>query len=168
MNANTKAVGLSFLLVALTFLSVDALAADGATDVAAMQAVDQSWLKAYNAGDANAIAGLYDEKAILMPPGAPAARGRASIRLFLASDMAASKKVGAVFHLGAKSDGGVNGDMGWMSGTYSVTDASGKVIDNGKYLSVSKKEGGKWLYVRDTWNSDSTTPAEASSTPKQK
>lgn len=167
MNAKTKAVGLSFLLAALTFLSVDALAADGATDVAALHAVDQSWLKAYNTGNADAIAGLYDEKAILMPPGAPAARGRASIRTFLASDMAASKKVGAVFHLGAKPDGGVNGDMGWASGTYSVTDTSGKIIDNGKYLSVSKKEGGKWLYVRDTWNSDVAAPAEASSPPKR-
>ena len=167
MNAKTKAMGLSFLLVALTFLSVEALAADAATDVSAMRAVDQSWLKAYNAGDADAIAGLYDEKAILMPPGAPAARGRASIRAFLASDMAAAKKAGVVFHLGPKSDGGVNGDMGWVSGTYSVTDASGKVIDNGKYLSVSKKEGGKWLYVRDTWNSDRAAPAEASSAPKR-
>jgi ketosteroid isomerase-like protein len=167
MNAKTKAAGLSFLLVALTFLSVDALAADGATDVAALHAVDQSWLKAYNAGNADAIAGLYDEKAILMPPGAPAAHGRTSIRAFLASDMAATKKVGAVFHLGAKSDGGVNGDMGWASGTYSVTDASGKIIDNGKYLSVSKKEGGKWLYVRDTWNSDVAESAEASSPPKR-
>jgi ketosteroid isomerase-like protein len=31
--------------------------------------------------------------------------------------------------------------------------------DTGKYLSVSKKKDGKWLYVRDAWNSDSPPPS---------
>jgi len=46
-----------------------------------------------------------------------------------------------------------------------LKDKTGKVIDTGKYLSVSKKKDGKWLYARDTWNSDgpppSTEPARA-------
>jgi uncharacterized protein (TIGR02246 family) len=154
MIAIQKIAGLSFLLVALAFVGVDARAADTANEVKALQAVDQTWVKAYNAGDANTAASLYDENAILMPPGAKAAHGRAAIRAFLAADMAASAKAGVTFHLGQKSDGGAMGDMGWMSGTYTVTDKSGKVVDAGKYLSVSKKEGGKWIYVRDTWNSD--------------
>jgi hypothetical protein len=45
-----------------------------------------------------------------------------------------------------------------------VTDKAGKVLDSGKYLSVSKRIGGKWLYVRDTWNSDA--PAAAPAPPK--
>jgi len=53
--------------------------------------------------------------------------------------------------------------MSWSSGTYVLKDKAGHVIDTGKYLSVSKKKDGKWLYVRDTWNSDgppaSTEPA---------
>ncbi len=154
MNKMTKTVSVA-LLWALTFLSVDVLAAGAAGDVAAIHAVDQAWLKAYNGGDADAIASLYDEKAILLPPGARAPHGRAAIRAFFVMDIAESKKAGAVFHLGPNPDGGANGDMGWASGTYSVTDASGKVLDTGKYLSVSKKQDGKWLYVRDTWNSDS-------------
>ncbi|TLY53608.1 MAG: SgcJ/EcaC family oxidoreductase [Gammaproteobacteria bacterium] len=154
MIAMRKAAGLSFLLVAFEFFAADALAADPAAEVKALQAVDHTWVKAYNAGDAPAAASLYDENAILMPPGAQSVRGRAAIRAFLASDMAASAKAGVTFHLGEKSDGGVTGAMGWVSGTYSVTDKSGKVVETGKYLSVSKKENGKWLYVRDTWNSD--------------
>jgi uncharacterized protein (TIGR02246 family) len=144
----------------LACFGVSAFAADSAADVKAMQDVDQAWLKAYNAADGDALAALYDENAILMPPGAPAARGRAAIREFLAADSAASQKAGVVFHLGAHPDGGVNGNMGWVSGTYSVTDKSGKVIEAGKYLSVSKKEGGKWRYIRDTWNADGAPPAE--------
>ena len=162
MNTMMKTVCFSFLCAALAFLSVDVLAAGSAAEVAAIHAVDQAWLKAYNGGDADAVAGLYDEKAILMPPGAPAPHGRAAIRAFFVSDIAASKKAGVMFHLGPNPDGGVNGDMGWASGTYSVTDASGKVVDSGKYLSVSAKKNGKWLYVRDTWNSDIAASAEAS------
>jgi len=158
MTTKMKAVGLSFLLVAFALLGVDAFAADTAADVAAMHAVDQAWLKAYLAADADALANLYDEKAVLQPPGAPAAHGRAAIKAFLGADAAASKKAGVVFHLGANPDGGANGDLGWVSGTYSVTDSGGKVVDTGKYLSVSKKVGGKWLYVRDTWNSDGPPP----------
>ena len=159
MTTKTKTIGLSFLFGTFAFFCVDALAADAAADVAAMQAVDQTWLKAYNAADADTIAGLYDEQAILQPPGAPSAHGRAAIRAYFVSDVAASKKAGVAFHLGSKPDGGASGDLGWVSGTYTVTDKAGKVIDAGKYLSVSKKEGGKWRYVRDTWNSDGAAPA---------
>jgi len=156
--STTKTVALSFLIAAFAFLCTDVLAADAAADVAAMHAVDQAWLKAYNSNDAKTATGLYDEDAILMPPGAPPAHGRAAIEKFLAADMAESARAGVTFHLGAKPDGGVNGDLGWVSGTYTVTDKSGKVVDAGKYLSVSKNEGGKWLYVRDTWNSDGAPP----------
>ena len=166
MNTMMKTVSLSFLGLAFAFLGVDVLAAD-AGEVAAIHAVNQTWLKAYNGGDANAVAGLYDEKAVLLPPGAPAPHGRAAIHAFFVSDIAASKKAGVTLHLGPNPDGGANGNMGWASGTYSVTDASGKVVDTGKYLSVSKKVNGKWLYVRDTWNSDNAPPAEPSPTPKK-
>ena len=161
MNAMTKTVSLSLLWMASAIVGVEASAAGVDPDVAAIHAVDQTWLKAHNDGDADTIAALYDEKAILLPPGAQAAHGRAAIRTFFVSDVAETKKAGVSIHFGPNPDGGVHGDMGWASGTYSVTDTSGKVVDTGKYLSVSKKENGKWLYVRDTWNSDVTAPSEA-------
>jgi hypothetical protein len=43
--------------------------------------------------------------------------------------------------------------MGWESGTYKVT-VKGAVVETGKFLSVSRKKDGKWLYIRDTWNAD--------------
>jgi ketosteroid isomerase-like protein len=161
MTTMTKVAGWSLLLVVLGIFGANVLAADASADLKAMHAVDQAWLKAYNAADGDTLAALYDEKAILLPPGAPAANGRAAIRTYLAADAAASAKAGVTFHLGANPDGGVSGDMGWVSGTYTVTDKSGKVVEAGKYLSVSKKEGGKWMYIRDTWNSDGPPPAEA-------
>src|SRR5438874_1627084 len=87
----------------------------------------------------------------------------AAIHAFFAKMVQAAAKDGLAFSLRSKPAGGARGDMGWSSGTYVLKDKAGHVIDTGKYLSVSKKKDGKWLYVRDTWNSDgppaSTEPA---------
>jgi uncharacterized protein (TIGR02246 family) len=168
MIVNTKAAELFCMIFGLAVFSIESAAADSAKEVAALQAVDQTWVKAYNAGDVDTLASLYDEHAVLLPPGAPAANGRAAIRAFLAKDTAESAKAGVAFSLGPKPAGGVSGDMGWQSGTYVVKDKSGKAVDTGKYLSVSMKKGGKWLYVRDTWNSDvPLVPAENPAPPKK-
>jgi len=168
MSANMKAAKPFCLGFLLAVLSVESSAADSAKEVAALEAVDQQWVKAYNAGDVDTLASLYDEKAVLLPPGAPGANGRAAIRQYLANDTAESAKAGVTFSLGPKPAGGVSGDMGWQSGTFMVKDKSGKIVDAGKYLSVSMKKGGKWLYVRDTWNSDGPPASTGSAAPPKK
>jgi len=147
-------------VLALAVYGGAARAADTAKDLVALESVDQNWAKAYNAQNVDALAKSYDEHAVLLPPGAPAANGRAAIRAFLAKDTSESAKAGAVLALTGKPAGGVSGDMGWQSGSYVVKDKAGKVVDTGKYLSVSMKKNGQWLYVRDTWNSDGA-PAPA-------
>lgn len=155
-------------IIATTSLcSLAAWGAGPASELAALHAVDQAWLKAFRANDPAAAANLYDENAILLPPGAPSAKGKAAIRDALAREMEGAMKGGIVFALDPKPDGGVSGNMGWVSGTYTVTDKSGKVLDKGKYLSVSVKKGGKWLYVRDTWNSDGAPAADAAAPAKK-
>lgn len=167
MNAITKAAGLLCTVVALAVFSVESVAADSAKEVTALRAVDQQWEKAYNAGNAEGVASLYDENAVLLPPGAPAVSGRAAIKAFFAKDTAESQKAGIVFTLGSKADGGVSGDMGWQSGSYVAKDKAGKVVETGKYLSVSRKTGGKWLYVRDTWNADGAPAVEPAAPAKK-
>ena len=154
--------------VVLAVCSIGSSAADPASEVTAIHAADRAWVKAYNAGDVDTVAGLYDEHSVLLPPGAPAVTGRAAIRAYLAKDMAESSKGGFTFGLGAQPAGGVSGDMGWASGTYTVTDRSGRIVETGKYLSVSRKKDGKWLYIRDTWNADGpTAPPEPTAPPKK-
>ena len=165
MSTLRRTANLFGLALVLVIGNVQSFAADPAAEVAALHAVDDVWVKAFNGGDADTMAAQYDEHAVLLPPGAPAAHGRAAIRTFFAQMMPESAKEGLAFSLGANPAGGARGDMGWSSGTYVLKDKTGKVIDTGKYLSVSKKKDGKWLYVRDTWNSDgpppSTEPAPA-------
>jgi uncharacterized protein (TIGR02246 family) len=154
MRNISRLAGQLLSIAALGLCSFGASAAGSGGDVAALHAVDQAWVKAFNSNDPEAVAKLYDENAILFPPGAPPAKGRAAIRATLAKEMAGAAKDGISFALDPKPDGGVSGNMGWVSGTYTVKDKSGKVLDVGKYLSVSTKKGGKWMYIRDTWNSD--------------
>ena len=132
-------------------------------DEAAIRAQSTSWEKAYNGGDAKGVAALYAEDALLLPPGAPAVSGRAAILEYFTKDIVGSKAAGAVFVLSPKTDVGVSGAMGWESGTYKVT-VKGAVVETGKFLSVSRKTGGKWLYLRDTWNAD-TPPAAVAAPP---
>jgi len=128
-------------------------AAPASADEAAIRAQTASWEKAYNGGDAKAVAAQYAEDALLLPPGAPGVRGGAAILAFFTKDIADSKAAGVVFVINPRTDVGVSGNMGWESGTYKVT-VKGAVVETGKFLSVSRKKDGKWLYIRDTWNAD--------------
>jgi ketosteroid isomerase-like protein len=163
----TRAAAFFFTLVAVAVFSVESSAADSAKEVAALEAADKNWEKAFNAGNADALASLYDDGAVLLPPGAPAVNGRTAIKAFFAKETAEAQKAGINFTLGPKPAGGISGNMGWQSGTYVVKDKSGKVLETGKYLSVSVKKGGKWLYVRDTWNADGAPPAESAAPAKK-
>jgi uncharacterized protein (TIGR02246 family) len=141
-------------------------AIDTAADEAALKAATRTWLEAYSAGEVEKMVPLYAEDAVLMPPHAPAANGHAAIRAFLTADTAGAKAAGIKLVPGA-STAGVSGDTGWESGTYTATDATGAVVDSGSYLSVSRKSNGKWLYIRDTYNSDRPLPAPASAAEKK-
>jgi ketosteroid isomerase-like protein len=63
--------------------------------------------------------------------------------------------------LGTTNESGASGDLAWHAGSYSVVDRAGTTVDSGSYLEVWKKTGGKWLIVRDMWNSDRPSPPPA-------
>jgi len=135
-------------------------APDTTADEAALKADLVVWTEAYNSGNADGVADLYAEDGILLAPGAPGAVGRGAIREFIKADIEKSKAEGLTFEIGDTTGVGVSGDLGWLSGTFSVADASGAAVDAGKFLSVYRRANGKWLLIRDTWNSD-TAPAAA-------
>ncbi|HEU5459023.1 MAG TPA: nuclear transport factor 2 family protein [Pyrinomonadaceae bacterium] len=51
-------------------------------------------------------------------------------------------------------NGGVSraGDLGWVHGTYGLTDETNKVIERGSYVRIWKKQGTKWQVVLDITN----------------
>src|SRR6202165_3473412 len=136
-------------------------APDTAADETAARAVNIAWYKAYNAGDGAAVAALYVEDAVLNAPGAPAARGMASIREYYVKGAAESAAAGLALVDDPTSDVGVSGDLAWQSGTFKIIDKSGAAVDAGKYITVFQRKDGKWMIIRDTWNSDAPPAAPA-------
>jgi uncharacterized protein (TIGR02246 family) len=141
--------------------------ASAADDAATIRAGTEAWIKAHNAGNADAIAAMYAEDAVVMPPGAPVARGRAAIKQFIVKDIAEARTAGVTLVLAKESDVAVKGDSAWHAGTYTVKDKAGATVDSGGYMEIWRKAGGKWLIVRDIWNS-STPPAAPAAAPAAK
>ena len=131
-----------------------AMAADNA---ATIKANTEAWFKAFNAGNADAVAASYADDAVVMAPGSPPASGKAAIKQLVAKEIAGSKSAGVTLAQGKLNDVGIKGDMAWHAGTYSVM-KGGTAVDTGSYMEVLQKKGGKWMIVRDIWNS-STPPA---------
>jgi uncharacterized protein (TIGR02246 family) len=154
------ALAIGIVIVMTACAAATPAAVDTSADEAAMKAMTAAWMDAYNAGDVEKIVATYAEDAVLMPPHAPVANGQTGIRTYLQAETAGAKAAGVKLVPGPAT-AGVVGDMGWESGSYTVTDASGKIVDSGSYLSVSRKVNGKWLYIRDTYNSDRPLPAPA-------
>jgi uncharacterized protein (TIGR02246 family) len=162
-GSNWLAAGLLAITSSMAGL---ALAAPSANENA-VRALDSNWERAYNAGDAKTVASQYAEDAVLLPPGAPLASGRAAILAFFTKDVAASKAAGVVFVLNPGTAVGISGDLAWASGTYKAT-VKGAVVETGKFMSVARKKDGKWLYLRDTWNQDAPPAPAAAPAPAKK
>lgn len=132
-------------------------APDAAADEQAIRAVNPAWFKAHQSGDAAGLAAFYADDAVISPPGSAPIRGTGAIRDAFAKEISDMAAAGLTQKPGPNPEFGVSGDLGYEWNTYTVTDKSGKTVDTGKYLSVFGRRDGKWLIIRDIWNSD--TPA---------
>ena len=130
-----------------------------ADESARIRSGTEAWVKLFNSGNAGGVATLYSNDAVLMPPGAPPARGTAAIKDVIAAEIAKAKKDGVTFTLGTNDEVGMSGDLAWHSGAYFIQDKAGKTLEQGKFLETWKKEGGKWRIIRDIWNSDGAVSA---------
>jgi uncharacterized protein (TIGR02246 family) len=141
-----KAVGL--LLFGLV-LPLPAFAQAGAGNARAeIEKVDKAWEKAYNAGDAAAVAALYAPDAKLLAPGSEPGTDPKAIEKIIAAGIAAGGKL----TLTAEDLVGF-GDYAAESGKWVANSTDGKHLDHGSFLAVYKKTKGGWKLYRDTWNS---------------
>jgi uncharacterized protein (TIGR02246 family) len=149
----------TLLHAAAATLGAVAISAFAADDAARIRAGTESWVKSFNGGNAGAVAALYAEDAVLMPPGAQPARGTAAIKDAIAKEIAGAKKGGVTFTIGTNDEVNVIGDMAWHAGGYFVMDKAGKPVEAGKFLEAWEKKNGKWRIVRDIWNSNGPSAA---------
>ncbi|MEZ5278003.1 MAG: ester cyclase [Opitutaceae bacterium] len=145
---------------AATILLTASIAQAGAGVSAEARAGAAAWQAAFNSGDEAAGGALYAEDGILMAPNVEPIVGRAAI----GQTFGDGKKNGysiLIHATGSES----SGDLGYVEGTWESIDASGSVIDDGKYVEVRKVIDGQSLIIRDIYNSNRpAVPADMGST----
>lgn len=157
---------LRLTLAALALVAVGCTPTSTSTDTAADDQALHGAMEALNQGissqNDSAIAAIYAEDAIMMPPGVPKVAGRQNIRAFWTTLWPLKPTLSIT-----PEHFVVSGDWAWGEGTWiwSATTPAGPQEDHGKYLDVWHRVDGNWLLTRDIWNSDLTPPAAA--TPKR-
>ena len=132
----------------------------GEMDMEALrQGMDQTeakWKRAFESGDAAAVAALYTDDAIYMAPYDEAARGRAAIEARLSENM--GMMTSRQITIQRTGEGG-SGDLAYGIGTYSAQmqpeGAPEPINANGKYLTLSKRGAdGTWKIYAHIWNTN--------------
>jgi ketosteroid isomerase-like protein len=109
-----------------------------AQDKATIQSLNDKFAQAFNAGDAAAVAALYTDDAVILPPGAEMMKGKNAIQAFWK---------GAAEQLG---DGAVR-----EIGTFTFRTKGAQPQDiTGKYVVVWEKVGSDWRLATDIWNTN--------------
>ena len=113
------------------------------------------YLKAVVNGDTRAVAAMFDDDAILMPPNQPLLRGRFAIQQFYEGWCHSPMKPASFSfdHLEAT----VSGDSAYDVGTYKMSIPAGKgrnVDETGKYTVVLKRAGNQWKIAYLIFNND--------------
>ncbi|MBC7657024.1 MAG: DUF4440 domain-containing protein [Frankiaceae bacterium] len=141
---------LMMMAAVLALLAGPVLASDGTADSA-----DDCWLPAFKAMDADAAAQCYLPDAVLWLPGAPMMQGRDAIHKgYVGFFSAFTIKSMDLVETGRSRHG--DDVTGWGSfKLVTVSKADGKeVTEVGRFTVVSRKVGGKWMYVVDHASDD--------------
>ena len=107
------------------------------------------WQAAYDTKDLDALAAVYTEDCVLMPPNAELGTGRAFARDVF-SGMIEAGLTGKTETISATASGGV----GYHAGTYTLYAPNGSVADQGKFIEGFTKVKGEWKIAHDIFNSD--------------
>ena len=126
---------------------------------AAIRVADQDWLRVFAAKDMAKSVDACAEDGQVLAPNAPRAVGRAAIgdlfKGFFALPNFTIAWTPSEAHV-VKS-----GELGYSSGAYrmSFSDPSGKTVpDHGKYVTIWRREHGKWKVALDMFNTDVPEP----------
>jgi uncharacterized protein (TIGR02246 family) len=129
-------------------------AADGGRG--AISHVISSYLDAYRRNDPDAIAGLYADDAVLLPPGHELVRGRDDIRKYWSGGMEGGFAMDTV-----RIE--VGGGSGYVVGRYYVPPDAEDDAETGKFVIAVKREAdGVWRITADIWNADADSDDDSS------
>lgn len=116
-------------------------------------AIASKFAEAINNKDASKAASLYDENAVMMPPGNPAVKGRAAIEAYWKQALENGVSDLKVMPF----DSSVSGTLGYEALNYELSAGTGdkKIYQKGKSMIVVRRsKDGQWRMVYDVWNDD--------------
>ena len=112
----------------------------------AIEAAIARYVAASNRGDADALAALYADDAMLLPPDHQPIRGRQAIGDFWRQGTDEGLQVTTL-----KVE--VEGDLGYLVGRYNLPPTDEEPADSGKYVMCLKRQrDGSWKLTADIWN----------------
>jgi uncharacterized protein (TIGR02246 family) len=155
------------VLIAVLLLAGAVLSGCGAGvaphDPGSRQAIESAvrkYVAASNEGDAEALANLYADDAMLLPPDHEPIQGRAAIGAFWRQGTDQGLEVTTLTVE-------VDGNIGYLVGQYHLPATDEEPADSGKYVMCLKRQrDGSWKLSADIWNrsgddndADDDTPA---------
>lgn len=141
-----KQLFIIILTIACTALS----AAAQTKERAAIEETEARFSSFFAKGDTLAVSNLYDEDAAIFPPNGARLEGRANIRNFWQGAFEAGVK--KVETRTVEVSG--SGNLLYEVGGYTLFGDENRILDEGKYIVVWKKEGRNFVMLRDVWNSN--------------
>lgn len=119
---------------------------------AEITAMEDAYAAGMAAKDVDAIVAYYADDAQNLGNKEPTTVGKEAIRANLVKDMATDSSTNVTTF--AVTDIWASGDLAVETGTSKTVDKDGNVVNTGKYMSLFEKRDGKYLCIRDIWNSD--------------
>ncbi len=123
---------------------------------AEIEAANQEFVAALARGDAAAVAGAYTPNAQMFPANSNLVSGRAAIEKLWQEWITAGI---TNLTLEAVEVEGF-GDTAYEVGKYTMPGKDGKLLDEGKYVVIWKRDQGKWKLHRDIWTTNMPAPGQ--------
>jgi uncharacterized protein (TIGR02246 family) len=160
----TLHVKVGMLTVLLAGFVAQSVRAQTAAPAPEIVKVADAYVKAALANDAKAVAALYTDDAVEMPPFQPMVKGKANIEQYYVKQFSGPVKVKSfsLTHLDTKA----SGEVGYDVGTYAQTMSGGEhPVDAGKYVVILRRSGNEWKVAYAIYNSDQAPAPPAGAAP---
>ena len=116
-------------------------------DRRAVEATVHRYVEATNSGDAEALAQLYEDDAVLLPPDHQPVEGRGAIGEFWRQGTDEGLEVTTL-----RLD--VDGGIGYLIAQYTLPETDEEPADSGKtVMCLKRQQDGSWKVTADIWNS---------------
>ena len=115
-------------------------------------ASEAAYAAAINAGDAEAAASAYAMDAQSLADGEPTLVGRDAIKGGIQREIAADTANSTIAF--ETTEVWAAGNIAVETGKTMVKDSTGAVVYSGKYMALYEMRDGKYILIRDIWNSD--------------